>query len=430
MYKRFTISVVLLGCMLSTQLQSAWAQPSSISSNQVSDVGPLSDLVRRVIQNHPRARSVDAALKVSSAKSEAANQPLYNPELEVEAERTDINTISLGLSQTIDWSDKRDANAKAAMHEHNAVVAEANSQRQELAIELLKALGEYHTASTINKHGQRRLQLMQQFSSIAEKRHRAGDLDQIELDLAKLAVLEASLESAELASRLSDAEQGLLSLLGEQPTPSNWPTLPESGLDLQHSTDDTEALLREHPRFKAKQALTLAARSTIDVRQREARPDPTISIRTGREDDETLTGLSLSLPLFVRNGYHAEIDEASAKLVQTEQDAQATWLNLNSQLTAATQRYKSTRATWSIWQQQGETPLNRRTELLEKIWQAGELGTTDYLVQIKQTLVTQSAATALRGRLWSTWLDWLSASGTVFKWLSIENSRATAAMQK
>ncbi len=372
MYKRFVISVALLGCMFVTQLQPVWAEA------------------------------------------------LYNPELELDAERTDIDTTSLGISQTIDWGDKRGARARAAGHERDAVIAEAESKRQGLAIELLQALREYHTADALNSQGQQRVRLMKQFAAIAEQRRRAGDLNQIELDLAKLASLEANLESAELTARLSDAEQALLALMGELPAPNTWPTLPHLLPDIQQSDIDTEKLLRGHPVFRAQQANVTAARTMIELRQRETRPDPTISVRTGREDNETLTGLTLSVPLFVRNSFRAEVDEANANLIQAEQNAQTTWLNLNSQLNTAARRYMLTRATWAEWQQRGETSLQRRIELLERLWQAGELGTTDYLVQLKQTLDTQSAATELRGRHWQTWLDWLTASGTVFTWMNID----------
>jgi len=429
MYKRYFFSAALLGFLL-VQLQLVRAETPVVSSNQKFEHRQLTDFVRLVINNHPRVRSIDASLQASSARSRAADQPLYNPELEIEAERTDIDTTSIGISQTVDWSDKRGARAKTAGHLRTAAIAEAESQRQELMVELLKALGEFHTANDLNEQGQRRLQLMQQFSNIAEKRYRAGDLNQIELDLAKLAYLEASLDSSELASRLSDAEQVLLSLLGEHVQPINWPALPPSQSHNNYLDNDSETLLRRHPLFRVQQARIAAARSSIQERQREARPDPTISIRAGREDKEDLTGLSLSVPLFVRNNYNAEVDEANANSIQAEQDAQTAWLDLKSEFNTAARRYTLTKASWSKWQQLGKTSLNRRVDLLEKIWQAGELNTTDYLVQVKQTLDTQSAATELRGRLWVAWLDWLSASGTVSQWLNIDGSQADIANQK
>jgi len=429
MYKRLLISAILLGCLLTIQIQTSRAEIPAAFPIQSYDRGPLADLVRMVVNNHPRAHSIDAALQASSARYQAADQPLYNPELEIDAERTDINTTSLGISQTIDWSDKRGARARTAGHEHDAAAAKAESQRQDLAMELLQALSDHQTADDLDELGKQRLQLMQQFASIAEKRYRAGDLDQVELDLAKLAALEANIESAERAARLSDATQALIALFGELPAPRSWPTLPKSLPDVQQLEIDTERLLRGHPAFRAQQAHVTAARTTIELRQRETRPDPTVSVRAGREDRETLAGLTLSVPLFVRNNFSAEVNEANANLMQKEQDARNTWLNLKRRLNTATQRYNLTRSTWMDWQQHGVKSINRRIELLKRLWQAGELGTTDYLVQVKQTLDTQGAATELRGRLWQTWTAWLAASGAVFKWLGIESSWPAAVRQ-
>ena len=422
MYKKFIISAALAGCVLVSPVQLTWAETPIVNSDQVSEHKQLVDLVRLVVNQHPRARSIKATLQASSAQFQAADQPLYNPELELDIERTDIDTTSLGISQTIDWGDKRGVRAKTARHKHNAATATAESNRQGLAIELLEALQEYHTADVLNKQGNQRLQLMQQFAAVAKKRNLAGDLNSIELELAKLTALEAKLESTELAVRLSDAEQILQSLFGELPVPTNWPTLPQSLPYIDKSEIDSDKLLREHPTFRTQQAQVTAARTMIELRQRETRPDPTISIRTGREENETLTGLTLSVPLFVRNSYNAEVDEANASLIQTEQDMQTLWLNLNKQLKTTSQRYTLTHATWKEWQQSGETSLNNRVDLLERLWKSGELSTTDYLVQIKQTLDTQSAATELRGRVWQAWLDWLVASGTVFKWMNIDNN--------
>ena len=426
MYKKLSIFVALLGLLLFTQLQVAWAEKPSTFPSHTSESKPLADFIRLVISSSPRSRSVDASLQASSARYDAAGQPLYNPELELDAERSDIDTTSIGLSQAIDWSDKREAQVKVARSAHSAAIAEAVFLRQELAIELLKALGEYHTANAIEELGKERLQLMQEFAAIAEKRYLAGDLNQVELDLAKLASLEANLESAELRTRLSDAQKTLAALMGEVPVLEVWPTLPEMLPDIQQDNINVEKILQEHPLFRAKKGYEEVARSSIDLRQRETRPDPTISIRAGREDEETLTGLTLSVPLFVRNTYRAEVAEANAQLTQSQHDARDTWFDLKSQLDAAFRRYVLTHNTWKDWQQQGEASLRRRVELLEQLWQAGELGTTDYLVQLKQTLDTQGASTELRGRLWQAWSDWLTASGTVFQWLDIDPSQLDA----
>jgi len=421
MYKQFIFSAALTGYALVSPFQLAWAETSITSSTQVSEHKQLVDLVRLVINEHPRARSIDASQQASSAQLQAADQPLYNPELELDVERTDINITSLGISQTVDWGDKRGARTRTASHKRNAITATAELNRQHLAIELLEALQEYHTADALNKQGNQRLQLMQQFAAVAKQRNLAGDLNQVELDLAKLTALTTKLESTKLTVRLSDAEQVLQALFGKLPVPTSWPRLPRSLPTIDQSEIDTDELLRRHPVFRTQHAQVMAARTTIELRRRETRPDPTISVRTGREDNETLTGLTLSVPLFVRNSYSAEVDEANANLIQIEQDTQTLLLNLNKQLKTASQRYALNHAAWAEWQQSGETSLNSRIVLLERLWKSGELSTTDYLVQVKQTLDTQSAATELRGRVWQAWSNWLAASGTVFKWMNIDD---------
>ncbi len=55
----------------------------------------------------------------------------------------------------------------------------------------------------------------------------------------------------------------------------------------------------------------------------------------------------------------------------------------------------------------------------DRLWQAGELNTTDYLVQLKQALDTEVSATEQRGRMWRAWADWLAASGQADQWLNL-----------
>lgn len=64
---------------------------------------PLGELLQRVWQEHPRVQATEAAVEIARALSEAADRPVYNPELEIDAEQTDIETYSIGLKQTIDW---------------------------------------------------------------------------------------------------------------------------------------------------------------------------------------------------------------------------------------------------------------------------------------------------------------------------------------
>ena len=59
----------------------------------------------------------------------------------------------------------------------------------------------------------------------------------------------------------------------------------------------------------------------VELSVREKKPDPTFGFRIGKEDSDTLTGLTFSVPLFVRNTFSAEVDVANASLIQAERTA-------------------------------------------------------------------------------------------------------------
>ena len=58
-----------------------------------------------------------------------------------------------------------------------------------------------------------------------------------------------------------------------------------------------------------------------------------------------------------------------------------------------------------------------RTALLEKLWRAGEISTSDYLVQLKQSLDTALSGLELESQAWQAWFDYLTAAGRLTYWV-------------
>ena len=75
-----------------------------------------------------------------------------------------------------------------------------------------------------------------------------------------------------------------------------------------------------------------------------------------------------------------------------------------------------------LWRSSKGTSVERRSDLLEKLWRAGELSTADYLLQLKQTLDTALAGAELEGRLWRSSTEYLSATGQLENWLGLDNA--------
>lgn len=407
MIRRFFRPVALLGCMLILTFKTVSA----------ADQPTLTTMVQVVLENHPEVLAVQSELEASQARERAADRPLYNPDLEVEYEDAgDVTTTTLGLSQSIDWGDKREARTRVAALERERVAAELAGIRQKLAAELLAALADYHTAAELTALAEQRRTLMQRFLELTEQRRQEGDLGQVALDLARLAYTEANLQRARLVGTQAQAEQALLAVVGDWQ--GDWPVLPATPTSLSLDTRQIDTLLEQLPALRAARARIAIARATVELHRRERKADPTIGLRGGREESDNLIGLSLSIPLFVRNNFSAEVDAANAEAIQIEQSAQNGYRRSRAELVSTARRFELSRQAWDDWLRTGQSSLESQTQLLERLWRVGELSTAEYLVQLKQTLDTRTAATELRGSLWQAWFDWLAASGKTESWLA------------
>jgi cobalt-zinc-cadmium efflux system outer membrane protein len=304
------------------------------------------------------------------------------------------------------------------MRAASAVLATA---RQDLLAELLDRMSRVKVTSEAAHLSRQRVKLLEEFVALAERRYAAGDVGQSDVDLAHLALAEASMQSATLLSDAAEAESRLMAFF-QSPTTIR-PPLPVLPLDL--SAFDNNALLERHPELRRAQAEAAAAKANVSVAQRDSRPDPTLGLHGGQEDDDTLIRLTVSIPLFVRNTFRAEVDAANADALRAEQAYLSLLQRARGELQAASKRYQLTRTALHHWENSGRDRLKGRIALLKQIWEAGEVGTTDYLVQLQQTLDTQVSATELHGAVWEAWIRWLSASGQIEYWLGTKTEPTT-----
>jgi cobalt-zinc-cadmium efflux system outer membrane protein len=116
---------------------------------------------------------------------------VYNPELEISASNADVDTRSVGIAQQIDWSGKRRARAAAADAETRAVEAERDSVRLRIALDFLRGAAALQVARDQVSLGAQRVEWLSKFSTLAQRRFRAGDIPVLERDFATLALQEA-----------------------------------------------------------------------------------------------------------------------------------------------------------------------------------------------------------------------------------------------
>ena len=293
--------------------------------------------------------------------------------------------------------------------------------RQGVLAELFSALGMVDVAAEQLRIADEREALMERLRALADERRQVGDLNQIEFELARLAYAESALLRSQAASQRVTAEQALARVAG--PGLSSYPSLPANYSPVTLNEPAVNAILTDLPSVRAAQARVSAAQAVVDLRRRERRPDPTIGLYAGREGDDDLVGIRFSIPFPVRNSYRAEVDAATSDFEALGLTTANDYIQLRAELIAAQQRYELARTAWDEWQRMGAGSLTSQTEMLERLWRAGELNTTDYLVQLQQTLNTRVAASEQRGVVWESWIAWLAVSGQVDAWTGFENAR-------
>lgn len=408
-----------VGCLLLLPA-AGYADGAVAPATRVADAS-ITRFVQSVVEANPRVQAARAALDASGARRDAASRPLYNPALSLEAEDTEIErTQTIGISQTIDWANKREARTEVAESDQQVARAEYLAARWEVVVELLSGLAQYRTGVARDDLAAERTRLMNAFADLAQRRFDAGDLPQVELDVARLAATDARIQKATAAAALAEARQAVRNLTPSPP--SAWPGLSPS-LPALPPDIDAEQLVMELPSVQAAQAQVRAAGAMVDLRQREKRPDPTFGVVGGEEGDDTLVGINFSIPLFVRNRFSHEVTAAVADRREAQQIAGDVIRRAHARVVSAAERYRLVHGAWSEWDRTGRESLARQGEQLRRLWEAGEFSTTDYLVQVRQTLDVQENALELRQSFWVAWFEWLDASGRVDSWLGLQAGR-------
>ncbi len=102
----------------------------------------LVNIVNEAVDLHPLVQAAKEKLNKASADAKAKGQALYNPEIALDYESNVENTTMIGLSQTIDWSDKRQTFTQIGQHNKSATEAEYNLIRQQIIAEFLSKINQ------------------------------------------------------------------------------------------------------------------------------------------------------------------------------------------------------------------------------------------------------------------------------------------------
>jgi cobalt-zinc-cadmium efflux system outer membrane protein len=414
--KTLFVPAVLAGMLITP----VWAKQTSSQINLDQNApADIRTLVSDILPTHPRLLAARDELHTAVTRLQAADRPLYNPELEIDTENTDINTSTLQLSQTIDSGGQRNARTRVATAELESARAAYELAELKLLKDLLITLANEQSGRKIAELAKEGLGLMREFADIAQQRYQAGDLTLVERDLAQLAYNEALMTHAQALSDAAAARENLIALY--QRPPLSTPNLPEL-LPSPELPANVDAFLNDLPVMRKSEHKLIATSENVDLRQSERSWEPTIAVRGGREDEESLVGVTLSLPLKIRNNQKAEVQTARQELARSEQALRQQKRDTKARLLSSTERYRLLQTAFNEWLKTGRGHVTRQLKLIKRLWRSGDMSTTEYLVQLKQALETQASGIELRNKMWRSSFEWMNDTASIDNWLQLSNT--------
>lgn len=410
------LRAALVGAACVFYVARAVALPGEAEAAASVATSPIRSAVQLVWEASPEVQAARSEVEAARARVRAAAQPVYNPSLSLDAENADVDRRTAALSLPLDMSGKRRARTSLAEAEQRSREASYELLRRDVASRWLKAWSSVALAARQRELGEHRVALMRRFDGLAAERLAVGDISSPERDLAALALGESQIQQASLAAGEAAARAALEAVVGDEVT---MPPLP-AGLP-PASTGITPVAIDDRPELVKVRADESVAQAGIDVARRARLPDPTVNLTGGRVNTGVRTdqviGLSVSIPLPVLNSGRAEIDAALAEAGAASATVRTRQQVTRASLREAQSRYDALLTAGRAFRAGRAAAFDDRAALLEKLWRAGEISTSDYLVQLKQSLDTALSALALESQAWQAWFDYLAAAGRLTDWL-------------
>ena len=414
----FVLRAAPKGVMCVLLAVSTLASPAMAQTTSLPTPPPaLQAAIRDLWGKNPQVQAADANLRAAQERAKAAGRPIYNPSLQLDGENADVDRRTAGASLTLDVFGKRKARVTESDAEVRARQAAYTLERRDVAADWLKAWSGVALTREQSALGRRRLELMRRFDSLAEQRFKVGDISSTERDLAGLALGEAQIQQSTLDAQ-ELAAMAALAALGSEPEGS-FPVLPKTLPPTAGSVSPVPTA--ERPELLQAQAEQDRADAAVTVADRNRRPDPTLSltggrVRSGPRTDRVI-GVSVSIPIPVLNSGRYDVSAARADADAAFASRRGTELRSDALLKQAQSTYAAMRGASESFRQGRAGAFDERAALLDKLWQAGEISTSDYLVQLKQSLDTALSGIALESQTWQAWFDYLAASGRLTEWV-------------
>ncbi|MBT1073918.1 TolC family protein [Geobacter grbiciae] len=291
----------------------------------------LPQAVEYALVNNGELKALRAEKEVARAGLERA--ALFpNPTLELSGDTGSLtgssgeNVVSIGLSQEFLTGGKRAKRRVVAEVEAEEVRQQIADRERTLALEVKSTFAEFMLAHKRRELAQRAVDLNGKLLEITRERLAAGDIPELEVNLARVELARSEGRKIETVRGLSPLLARLLTLLG-LPTGDavNLADSPERQAVTIPPDELTRLALVNRPDLKVLQAARSKGDAAVELAEAERIPNVIVGVgytheqrvdATGVGDEKTrdnLLGMKLSIPLPVFDRNQAGIREARAR---------------------------------------------------------------------------------------------------------------------
>ena len=340
---------------------------------------------------------------------QAADRAVYNPELGLNYQHADTDSYSVGLSQTLDWGDKRGVAMHRAELEAQILLADIGLERSQMLAERLLALAEQAQSRKALTFAEQQFRFTKAQLNIAEQRLAAGDLSNVELQLMRLelATNTADYALAEQASLVADGK--VIALLGGHHF-AFAEFIEEIKRSVTQVKGDVNTASTLPALSSAYQQVLLARVNRIQVKA-DASADPTISISAEKEGTDNKLGVGVSIPLQVRNNYNELQAVADKSMAIAEQGYLARERVLTAKQQQVLHALPRLLERYQDWRELAQTSAAKAAKSLDQQWQAGDVSTSEYLQSRRQLAASYLVGLNLETAIYQSWLSWMGESG-------------------
>ncbi|MDI5834918.1 TolC family protein [Shewanella xiamenensis] len=370
----------------------------------------LPELLKQINQL-PEVQAQIARQQQAELVIAAADRAVYNPELGLNYQNSETDTYTVGLSQTLDWGDKRGVATRLAQLEAQILLADIRLERSQMLAERLLALAEQAQGQKALTFAEQQLRFTQAQLNIAEQRFAAGDLSDVELQLLKLELASNTADYALAEQAALVAEGKVIELLGVDKLKFR-EFISDIGQFVSMIAPKAElpALTSAH------QQVLLAKANAMKVKADTA-ADPTFNLGLEREGSDNKFGVGVAIPLQVRNNY-SELQSVADKGIAI---AEQSYLARERVLTAKQAQFNNALprllARYQDWRERVAASGSKAAKSLSEQWRSGDVSTSEYLQSRRQLAASYLVGLNLETAIYQSWLTWMGDSGQLLPFI-------------